>query len=219
MSGTESLRPWAVRAKKHYSVREIYAITHDAVSSAGHFARLRRARGERYTERIMLAVTEVNGCALCAYGHARYALQAGLGAEEVRELLGGTSTAVPDDQLAAIAFAQHYADTRGRPDQHAWDRLVEAYGEDDALGVLGAIRMIMWGNAVGIPYSSLLARLAGRADPGSTLRYETATILGTLGLVPAAAAHAVLSARRAGAAPRGRPESSVVRPAVAARRG
>jgi hypothetical protein len=31
------------------------------------------------------------------------------------------------------------------------DRLVQVYREQAALGLLGAVRMIMWGNAVGIP--------------------------------------------------------------------
>ena len=95
VSRTEQLDPWAVRAKKHYSVREIYSITRVAVGTARHVARLRRERGEQYTERIMLAVTEVNGCALCAYGHTRFALEAGLSPAEVRDLLGGVATNSP----------------------------------------------------------------------------------------------------------------------------
>ena len=98
VSRTEQLDPWAVRAKKHYSVREIYSITRVAVGTARHVARLRRERGEQYTERIMLAVTEVNGCALCAYGHTRFALEAGLSPAEVRDLLGGVATNSPDDE-------------------------------------------------------------------------------------------------------------------------
>lgn len=193
MSRTEQLDPWAVRAKKHYSIREIYSITRDAVGTARHVARLRRERGEQYTERIMLAVTEVNGCALCAYGHTRFALEAGLSPAEVRDLLGGVATNSPDDELPAIAFAQHYAETRGHPEPHAWDHLVQIYGEREALGVLGAVRMIMWGNALGIPLSSLLDRLRGRPHPGSSLGYETGTLAGSSLAVPLALAHAALS--------------------------
>ena len=193
MSRTEQLDPWAVRAKKHYSVREIYSITRDAARTARHFARLRRERGEQYTERIMLAVTEVNGCALCADGHTRFALDAGLSPDEVRDLLCGVAKNSPDEELPAILFAQHYADTRGHPEPHAWDRLVQICGEREALGVLGAVRMIMWGNALGIPLSSLLDRLRGRPHPDSSLGYETGTLAGSSLAVPLALAHAAVS--------------------------
>lgn len=196
MTQTAQIDPWAVSANKHYAVREIYTITRDAARSARDFAWLRRERGEQYVERIMLAVTEVNGCSLCAYGHTRFALDSGLSPDEVRNLLGGVEADVPDRELPAIAFAQHYADTRGDPDPGAVDRLVQVYGEQEALGVLGAVRMIMWGNAVGIPFSSLLSRVRGRPHPGSSLRYEASTIGGAAAVVPIALARAALPARR-----------------------
>lgn len=96
---------------------------------------------------------------------ARFALKAGLSEDEVRDLLGGAAQGVPDDQLPAVAFAQHYAHTRGHPDALAWQDLVEVYGEPEALGVLGAVRIMMWGNAVGIPLSSLRTRLKGSPTP------------------------------------------------------
>lgn len=182
-----------MRAKRHYSVRETYRITHDAARTARSFIRLRAQRGEQYAERIMLAVTEVNGCALCAYGHTRFALRSGMDAGEIRDLLGGVTEVVPDDELPAVAFAQHYADTGGHPDRDAWARLVEIYGEEQALGVLGTSRVMMCGNAVGIPWSSLLTRLRGSPHPDSTLRYEIGTIVGASLTMPFALGHAAVS--------------------------
>ena len=184
--------PRAIVAKKHYTVRQTYWITYEAVRTIRHFARLRSGR-EQFTERIMLAVTEVNGCALCAYGHTRFALEAGLSGDEVRELLGGAATRVPDDELPAIAFAQHYADTEGHPDRLAWETLVDNYGHECALGILGAVRMMMWGNAVGIPWSALLSRLRGAPYPASSLRSEIGTIVGDGSVMPVAAIHAAIS--------------------------
>jgi len=189
------LSPMAMVAKKHYTVRQTYRITHDAARALRHFTRL-RAAGEQFTERIMLAVTEVNGCALCAYGHTRFALDAGLTGDEVRELLGGVAAGVPDDELAAIAFAQHYADTEGHPDLVAWRTLVDDYGQDRALATLGAIRMIMWGNAVGIPWSALLSRLRGAPYPRSSLGYEIGTVVGDAFVMPIAVIHAGISGLR-----------------------
>lgn len=194
-SDGERPSPLAMVAKKHYTVRQTYWITHDAARTIRHFARL-RSRSPRFTERIMLAVTEVNGCALCAYGHTRFALEVGLSADEVRELLGGAAAGVPDDELPAIAFAQHYADTEGHPDRLAWDTLVDDYGEERACEILGAVRMMMWGNAVGIPWSAFLSRLRGTPYPRSDLRYEVGTIVGDTLVMPVAVIHAGVTVMR-----------------------
>ena len=183
-------------ARKHYSVREIYAITYDAVRTARFRARTQLGQDRQFTERIMLAVTQINGCELCSYAHARFALNAGLDDAEIRALLGGSSDGVPDHQLPAISFAQHYADTGGHPDPLAWQELVATYGEQEALGVLAATRVIMWGNAVGIPLSALRSRLKGTPDPRSTLNYELATILGSAVAQPLALVHTLISMLR-----------------------
>lgn len=187
--------PLAMVAKRYYSVRQTYRITHDAARTIRHFARL-RGGDERFIERIMLAVTEVNGCALCAYGHTRFALAAGVSRDEIRGLLGGVADGVPDDQLPAIAFAQHCADTLGHPDGLAWRDVVDEYGEDRALGILGAARMMMSGNAVGIPWSALLSRLRGAPYPGSSIGYEIGTIVGDAFVMPVAVLHAGISTLR-----------------------
>ncbi|MBH0054270.1 carboxymuconolactone decarboxylase family protein [Salinibacterium sp. SWN139] len=187
---------WSMRANRRFSLRDICQITHDATVTFRYFRKFRKAVGEKRTSRIMLAVTEVNGCALCAYGHAKFALDAGIDPGEVRDLLGGVTQGAPDRELAGIGFAQHYADTEGHPDEDAWDQLVQFYGREEALGVLGATRMMMWGNAVGIPLSSLRARLKGSPHPGSSVTYEIGTILGAWVVVPVAVIRALFSLAR-----------------------
>ena len=184
-------------AKRRYSVRDTYRITEQAVRAVVRMTRAGVTCDQQFAERIRLAVTEVNGCELCAYGHAKFALEAGIDSEEVRELLGGVTQGVPEDQLAAVAFGQHYADTRGNPDQGAWDAIVAKYGEQQALCVLVATRTMMWGNAMGIPLSALRARFQGRPDPRSTLSWEVGTTLGQLLVVPAAVLEGLLSELRA----------------------
>jgi AhpD family alkylhydroperoxidase len=181
--------------RQHYSIREIYRIAYDAVRTLRFLRTTRLGRDRRFTERLMLAVTEVNGCELCSHAHARFALRAGISDAEVRALLGGITGGAPDHQLAAIAFAQHYAHTRGQPDARAWQELVDTYG-DEALGALAAVRVMMWGNAMGIPLSSLLARFGAEPDPGSTLGYEVGTLVGAAAVTPLAVAHALASMLR-----------------------
>jgi AhpD family alkylhydroperoxidase len=145
-------------------------------------------------ERLMLAVTQVNGCALCAWGHTKAALESGMSGEEVRALLGGDLERVPPDEMAAVLFAQHYADTRCRPSPQAWQRIVDLYGAPLAAGILGAVRMIMIGNVYGIAGGAFLGRLRGRPDPHSGLVYELAMIAGAVVVLPVAFFHAGLAA-------------------------
>ena len=147
-------------------------------------------------ERLMIAVTEVNGCAMCSYAHARMALETGLREEEIRNMLQGELRDVPTDEITAVLFAQHYADTRGIPDRAAWDKLCGQYGRAAALAMLGAIRGITMGNAYGIPAGSILRRLGVtrfHVDSRSTPAYEIAMILTLLPFALAAAVHAGLS--------------------------
>ena len=174
-------------AKKHYSVRDTYRITEQAVRTVVRTTRAGIKCDQEFAQRIRLAITEVNGCELCSYAHTKYALEAGMDRDEVRDLLGGVTQGAPDDQLPAIAFGQHYADTRGHPDPSAWQAIVEQYGEQQALCVLVATRTMMWGNAVGIPLSAVRARFQGRPDPNSSLVWEIRTTLGQLLVMPVAA--------------------------------
>lgn len=183
-------------AKKHYSVRDTYRITEQAVRIVVRKARAGVQCDQQFAERIRLAVTEVNGCELCAYGHARFAVEAGMDSDEVRDLLGGITQGVPDDQLSAVAFGQHYADTRGYPDPAAWHMILEQYGEQQALCILVATRTMMWGNAAGIPLSALRARYQGRPDPNSSLGWEVGTTVGQLLVMPMAALSGLLSELR-----------------------
>lgn len=185
-------------AKKHYSVPETYRITAQAVRTVVGVVRNGPRCDQEFAQRIRLAITEVIGCELCSYAHTKYALEAGMDRAEVRDLLGGITQGVPDAQLPAIAFGQHYADTRGHPGPGAWRAVVAQYGEQQALCVLVATRTMMWGNAVGIPLSALRARFQGRPDPNSSLGWEMRTTLGQLLVIPVAALDGLLSGLRVG---------------------
>lgn len=151
------------------------------------------ASEKQFAERVMLAVTEVNGCALCSQGHTAWALEAGLSEHEVADLLSGAGDeAVPPEHAVGVAFAQHYADTAGRPTRPAWDRVVATYGPRRAESILGWVRMIQVGNAAGIPLSAFRARRQGEPDPRSSVVYELGTTAGNVLVAPVALLHALL---------------------------
>jgi AhpD family alkylhydroperoxidase len=146
-----------------------------------------------FIERIMLAVTEVNGCEVCSYAHTKMALEQGFSQEEIQLLLSGDTSKVPAEEGSAIMFAQHYADSRGRPSPESWLRLSEVYGDSKAKGILGAIRIITMGNAFGIPYSALRSRIKGKPIARSSPGYELIMLLSVPFFMPAALLHALMA--------------------------
>jgi AhpD family alkylhydroperoxidase len=149
---------------------------------------------QQFIERIMIAVTEVNGCDICSYAHTKMALEAGMSNEEIQNMLAGEISDVPQQQVQAIMFAQHYAESRGKPSKKSWDQIVNNYGESLALGILGSIRVIMMGNVLGIPYNSFFKRFKGQPDQRSSMVYELKVMtLGSL-FIPIVMIHALFSA-------------------------
>ena len=77
-----------------------------------------------FREKIMLAVTHVNGCRWCNYGHTRAALREGVSEDELHHLLEGEFAMLPEGEVVALVFAQHYADLIHT---HVPDCIVGAY--------------------------------------------------------------------------------------------
>lgn len=182
-----------LQPKKQFTFPEAYAVTVEALRSLPDFIKNRDRMGVPFTERIMLAVTEVNGCPACAYEHTKMALRAGMGSEEIRQMLSGEYDGAPDRELPAIMFAQHYADASGQPDQEAWASIEKKYGSNLARGILGATRVMMWGNVIGLAYSGLQAKRAGKPLRGSSTPRDLAMMIFSVLSLPVALVQATLS--------------------------
>ncbi len=162
-----------------HSVATYYRIL-DALVRGGIGALLRpRVIGKPTIERLMLAVTQVNGCRYCSYLHTRLALRAGVEAQETRALMAGELEAAPQTDHTALIFAQHMADTEGQPDSEAFDRVLAEYGPEATREITANIRAILIGNLYGIAFDSLLLRLRLRPISGSTLWRELAILVGS----------------------------------------
>lgn len=174
--------------KKIYRPKEFYVALYKGFKTFKYIKKCRQDNtlSKKFIERIMLAVTEVNGCEVCSYAHTKMALEEGMDKEEIANILSGNMEDIKADEAVAIIFAQHYADNRGMPSKDAWLRVVDEYGKEKALGILGAIRIIMIGNIIGIPYSAFLSRLKGKAVKKSSLGYELGMILSIIIFLPIA---------------------------------
>jgi len=142
--------------------------------------------GEDFVKRLQLAVTEVNGCAVCSYGHTKLALRQGMSGEEISSFLSGDTGFIKPEEAKAIIFAQHYADARGYPKKYAYDAIVKEYGEKEAIIILSVIQIMTVGNMYGIPFSAFQSRLKGQPYKDSSLFFELGILLGGAFLLPVA---------------------------------
>lgn len=171
------------QGKKLYYIGETFVHLIKAFATIKYLTKERKNKtiSLQFQERIMLAVTEVNGCAMCSYAHTKMALDAGLSNDEISQLLEGSNQEnTPDDELNAILFSSYYADCRGKVEKSIWQKIVDEYNIDKALGILGAIRMITLGNILGIALGSFISRFKkdkSHRDSRTTLFYELVIIL------------------------------------------
>jgi len=170
--------------RRTYGYREF----RDALGDILRNGVLRRAGqlDSAFRERLMLAVTEVNGCRYCSYLHSAVALRTGMDDAEVRALLAGELESSPQEQLAGLMFAQHWAETQGRPARDAVERLVTEYGSETAANIVAAVQSIMLGNLYGNTFDALLWRLRGRSVPERSFLEIIAVLLAGVWIAPVA---------------------------------
>jgi AhpD family alkylhydroperoxidase len=131
-----------------------------------------RSINRAFAEKIMLVVSQVNGCRYCSYGHAKMALNSGVSEAEIEKLLALEFGHFPPEQAIALAFAQHYAESEGKPDPEAESRFIKYYGPEVSGSILLYIRMITLGNLSGNAADAFLSRLSGRPAQNSSALSE-----------------------------------------------
>ena len=180
--------------KKKYGYKEYYEALVLSYRSLFRLIgnRLKTKVDPKFLERLMLAVTEVNGCEVCSYAHTQMALKNGFTTEEIESFLQGSDAYVVPEEATAILFAQHYADSKGKPDRETYEKLIREYGEGKSRIILSAIQVMMLGNIIGIPVSALRSRFRGKPYPNSSVFYEIGMQLWGLVFLPISLAHGFL---------------------------
>ncbi len=182
--------------KRIYTIPTFIAAIDDLLRHMDDLIDARRSgRIDRaWAEKLMLAVTAVNDCRYCMAFHRGLATRAGVSDDELRAVVSHQFGDLPLHEIVALAFAQHYAESGGRPDSASRQRLIEAYGADAARDIVAYLRAITVGNLLGNTFDALLERLKGRPAPGSHALQELGVLLIALLGVPAGLA--ILLARR-----------------------
>jgi len=119
-------------------------------------------RGETLTaafrERLMLAVTTVNGCRYCSYEHTRQALAQGIPAAEIEVLCKGIVDYCPAQEHSALLYAQHWAEMDAAPDPAVRQWVVDVYGSALVAEIEIVLEVIRFGNLAGNSLDYLLYR-------------------------------------------------------------
>jgi len=125
-----------------------------------------------FMERIMLAVTSVNKCRYCSYFHTKVALENGCSDEEIRDILGGNFRFVNQNELYALVFAQHFAESYEQPSREALKRLIKIYGIKKTRQIVFACQMITLGNLFGNTIDAYIHRYHGIIPDNGSLTLE-----------------------------------------------
>jgi AhpD family alkylhydroperoxidase len=115
-----------------------------------------------FREKLFVAVSNVLGCRYCSWLHTEIALSKGVDKKEITKLLSQDIGEFPEDEAVALAFAQHYSETGGRPKKDAERRFYQYYGREMARDILKYIEMMYFGNLAGNTVEAFLERLKGR---------------------------------------------------------
>jgi AhpD family alkylhydroperoxidase len=141
-----------------------------------HFAQIKKTMqdlDQAFVEKIMTVVTAVNGCRYCSWFHARQAVASGISPEEVQQMLKLQFQAdANEDELTALLYAQHYAESQRYPSQEMTEKLQTEYGPEKAEEIQMVIRMITFGNLSGNTFDAFLSRLKGAKAEGSHFLFE-----------------------------------------------
>jgi len=177
------------RYRYRYSLSEMYDAIRRVYRAGAVLAENRKSQkiSEEFIERIMLAVTEVNGCSVCSYAHTKMALESGFSEEEIDSFLSGSDAYVVPEEAKAILFAQNFADAHGQLDEASCQALVDEYGSAESEVILAAARVMTMGNILGLPLSGFWSRIKGKPYENSSVSYELLMILAPIVLFPVSA--------------------------------
>jgi AhpD family alkylhydroperoxidase len=103
-------------------------------------------------EKIYLAVTAINDCRFCQWGHSHWAVAHGVTLEEINALLEAESPSIAaanPGEAAAILYARHYAEQLGQSDPSAPKALHAHFTPAQVREILAHIRFITLTNLSG----------------------------------------------------------------------
>jgi len=164
--------------KKTFTPRSLVSGTVQFVQNLPRLVRAKRAHrvSDAFAEKIMLAVTAVNECQYCTRYHTDLAQETGVDRETITTILeNDVDSAVDDDELPALQFAQRYAEANEDPGREAVAALRRTYGDAMAADVQAFVRAIYFGNLLGNTYDGVRFAAARRVEATRTATQQLAS--------------------------------------------
>ncbi len=160
--------------KKTYGFRSFFHDAFKVMKSSSHIREVMKSGriSDQFRERIMLAVTAVYGCKYCEWTHTKAALNSGCTEEEIFVIMANDFDSCDPEEVIALAFAQHYAETNGNPTDEAWNKLVEQYSIQKANDIMLLIKMVTVGNLLGNTVEAFGSRFKGKPPENGSLLFE-----------------------------------------------
>ncbi|HWR94700.1 MAG TPA: carboxymuconolactone decarboxylase family protein [Flavobacterium sp.] len=126
-----------------------------------------------FIEKIMTVTSAVNGCTYCSWFHAKQAVSSGISKEEIKNMINLQFQAEASDfELAALLYAQHFAETNRQPEPEMTTKYFNFYGEKNAKDLFVFIRMINFGNLFGNTWDAVKSRFKGNPAVNSNVLFE-----------------------------------------------
>lgn len=165
--------------KRSYTMRKFIKDIATAMRNLSRFKDINREKriDPRFGERIMMATTAVNGCRYCSWFHTEMALKSGCSKKEIQEILERDFGSCDENEVLALAFAQHYAETGGKPSRGAIEKLIEFYGVETAKDIMVHIYFITVGNLTGNTIDAFKSRLDGFVVKDGSILFELLVFL------------------------------------------
>ena len=137
-----------------------------------------------FRERIMLAVTQVNQCRFCSFGHTHAALSTGISSNEIKEILDANFSNVPENQQLALCFAQNFAESNGIVEPEYFNRFNNYYGIEKSQDILTFTRFMNFCNLCGNTLEAFLLRFKGKRIENSYIFNEIVVVILMVLLLP-----------------------------------
>jgi AhpD family alkylhydroperoxidase len=111
-----------------------------------------------FRERLILTVTQVNACRYCSFFHSRTALLVGINNGEVADLSDRVFDSSPPEEIPALLYAQHWAESGRKPDREIREKFIDRYGKKKSKYIEYVLRSIRMANLLGNSFDYLLYR-------------------------------------------------------------
>ena len=137
-------------------------------------------------EKLFLAVSSINDCRYCKWGHTHWAMAQGVPLEEVNQILGHQAESLEaknPGEAAAILFAQHYAEQLDQFAPESIENLREYYSDAEVAEILAYVRFITLTNLTGNTVDAFLTGTHGQGKNGICIEAAVAAAASPLALL------------------------------------